>query len=434
MRPEELLQKLIRFNTSNPPGNERECVEYIAGLLNSAGIETTILAKKTERPNLLARLQGRSSEAPLLLYGHVDVVPAEEDDWTYPPFSGEIAEGFVWGRGALDMKGAVAMMVSALITARTQELDLPSDVILCVLSDEEEFGEFGASYLVEEHADQFKNIRYAISEFGGFTLYVGGKKFYPIEVAQKQKCAVKAVVRGKTGHGSSLVKGGAMAKLGELLQTLDSSQCPVHITPAVRMMFAAMADALPFPTNWIMRQLLNPKRTDFILKLLGAKGEVFVPMFHNTVNATVVAGGDKINVIPGDVEVRMDARLLPGCTDNDVLAELRGLLAEDVELESLLYDAGPAEPDMGLYNTLAEILKEADPGGIPIPLLLTASSDARFFSKLGIQTYGFTPMQLPPDMNFSRTIHSADERIPVESLQFGTDALLEAMLRYRRLQ
>lgn len=432
MKPEELLQTLIQFNTSNPPGYEKECIEFVAQLLESHGIETTILAKDPQRPNLLARLKGKSDASPLMLYGHVDVVPALEDNWHYPPFSGQIADGFVWGRGALDMKGAVAMMVSALIAAKTGNLDLPADVILCLVSDEEEFGEFGASFLVEEHAEQFRNVRYAISEFGGFTLYVGGKKFYPIEVAQKQKCALKATVKGKTGHGSSLVKGGAMATLGTMLQTLDTHQCPARVTPAVKMMFSAMADALPFPSNVIMRQLLNPKRTDLILKLLGAKGEVFVPMFHNTVNATVVHGGDKLNVIPGEVEVVMDARLLPGSTDQDVLSELRDMLGdEDIELESILYDAGPAEPDMGLYDTLSQIIKEADPDGIPIPLLLTASSDARFFSKLGIQTYGFIPMQLPEDMNFTRTIHSANERIPVESLQFGTSALLEAIQRYR---
>ncbi len=429
--PEELLRQLIRFDTSNPPGNERECIEFIANYLQEAGIEAKILARDPARPNLLARLKGQSGRSPLLLYGHVDVVPALEENWTYPPFSGHSDGECVWGRGALDMKGGVAMMLCALVSARKKELPLPSDVLLCLVSDEEEFGEFGAAYLAAEHAHEFKNIRYAISEFGGFTLYVGGKKFYPIEVAQKQKCAIKATVRGQSGHGSSLARDGAMAKLGKMLQILNSSQCPVHITPAVRLMFSAMADALPFPTNFIMRQLLNPKRTDFILKLLGAKGEVFVPMFHNTVNATMVRGGNKINVIPGEVEARMDARLLPGCTDEDVLAELRGLLDDGVELESLLYDAGPAEPDMGLFDTLAGILEEMDPEGIPIPLLLTASSDARFFSKLGIQTYGFIPMQLPPEMNFSRTIHSVDERIPVTSLRFGMHALIEAMLRYR---
>ncbi len=427
-RPVELLQQLIRFDTSNPPGNERECVAYISHLLNAAGIETHLLSKDARRPNLVARLKGGKDRPPLLLYGHVDVVPAgDASDWKYPPFEGKIVDGFVWGRGALDMKGAVAMMVSALIKAKTENARLPGDVVMCILSDEEELGEYGARFMVENHPELFKGIRYALGEFGGFTLYVGGKKFYPIEIAQKQKCGIKAIIRGPAGHGSSLMYGGAMAKLAKMLDQLDKNDLPVHVTPAAEKMFNPMADALPFPTGWIMRQLLKPGRTDFILKLLGEKGKVFVPMFHNTVNATIVRGGDKINVIPGEIEVHMDVRLLPGFGPDDAIKELRPIIGKDIELELLFYDAGPAETDMGLFDTLAGILKEVDPEGIPVPLLLTASTDARFFSRLGIHTYGFMPMQLPEEMNFSRTIHADNERIPVESLQFGTDVLYQAM-------
>ncbi len=431
-RPVELLQHLIRFNTSNPPGNERECITYISHLLNAAGIETHLLSKDAHRPNLVARLGGKEKHVPpLLLYGHVDVVPAGDDSaWKYPPFEGKIADGFVWGRGALDMKGGVAMMVSAFIKAKIEKVPPPGDVVLCILSDEEELGEFGACFLVEHHPEIFKGIRYALSEFGGFTLYVGGKKFYPIEIAQKQKCGIKAIIRGPAAHGSSLMRGGAMAKLAKMLIQLDKNNLPVHITPAAKKMFNPMADALPFPSGWIMRQLLKPRCTDFILKLLGEKGKVFVPMFHNTVNATIVKGGDKINVIPAEIEVHMDVRLLPGFGPDDVIKELRSIIGKDIELELLFFDAGPAEPDIHLFDTLVGILKEADPEGIPVPLLLTGSSDARFFSKLGIQTYGFMPMQLPEEMNFSRTIHAANERIPVESLAFGTDAIFQAIKRF----
>jgi len=430
-RPVELLQHLIRFNTSNPPGNERDCITYISHLLEAAGIEVHLLSKNPHRPNLAARLRGKKDVPPLLLYGHVDVVPADGRDWKYPPFEAKVADGFVWGRGALDMKGAVAMMVCAFIKAKTDNLHLPGDVVLCLLSDEEDLGECGARFLVEHHPEIFKGIRFALGEFGGFTLYVGGKKFYPIEIAQKQKCGVKAVVRGPAGHGSAVMRGGAMAKLAKLLEQLDKNQLPAHVTPAAEMMFNAMADALPFPTNRILRQLLNPKRTDFILKkILGEKGNVFAPMFHNTVNATVVKGGERLNVIPSEIEVQMDVRLLPGFGPDDAIKELRPIVGDEVELEVMLYDAGPAEPDMVLFDMLAGILKEADPEGIPVPLLLTASSDARFFSRLGIQTYGFTPMQLPEDMNFNRTIHAANERIPVKTLEFGIDALYQAMQRF----
>jgi acetylornithine deacetylase/succinyl-diaminopimelate desuccinylase-like protein len=427
-RPVELLQNLIRFDTSNPPGNERECVMYIGDLLNAAGIETRILFKDSNRPNLVARLVGKGSgKSPLLIYGHVDVVSADSGKWTYPPFSGEIADGFVWGRGALDMKGAVAMMVSAFMKAKIEGAEAPGDVILCILSDEEEYGEFGAHFLVESYPELFKGVRYALSEFGGFTLYVGGKKFYPIEIAQKQKCVLKAVLRGPSGHGSGLMQGGVMVKLAKMLDCLDKNLLPVHVTPVVEKMFKAMADVLPFPNRLILRQLLNPRLTHFILNVLGEKGKAFVPMFHNTVNATIVRGGNKVNVIPGEVEVQFDVRILPGFEPDDVIKELRPIIGPDVELDVAVYDKGPAEPDMGLFDTLAGIIKESDPEGIPIPLILTGSSDARFFSRLGIQTYGFTPMKLPENMNFNRTIHSVDERIPVDTLEFGANALYHTM-------
>lgn len=429
-RPVELLQHLIRFNTGNPPGNERECVAYIGHLLESVGIEAHLLSKDPHRPNLVARLKGRKGAQPLLLYGHVDVVPAEEPNWTYPPFDGIMADGFVWGRGALDMKGPVAMMVSAFMKAKVEDVRLPGDVILCILSDEEEQGEYGARFLVDHHPEIFKDIHYALGEVGGFTFYVSGKKFYFIEIAQKQKCGLKAIIRGTSGHGSSHTSGGTMAKLAEFLDRLDKCRLPVHITPAVEKMFNALAEALGFPAGFVLRQLLKPKLTDFMLKLLGKNGEAFTPMFHNTVNATIVQGGNKINAVPSEVEVQMDVRLLPGFDPDDVIRELRPVIGRDVELELLVYDEGPSEPDMGLFDTLAEILKEADPSGIPVPIMMTGSSDARFFSRLGIQTYGFMPMQLPEDIRLNRLVHSVDERIPVETLEFGTTVLYQTMQHF----
>lgn len=431
-QPVELLQNLISFDTSNPPGNERECVRYISKLLCAVDIETHLLSKDPHRPNLVARLKGKDKHVPpLLVYGHVDVVPAGDvNAWEYPPFEGKIADGFVWGRGALDMKGPIAMMVSAFMKAKTEETKLPGDVVLCILSDEEEKGECGARFLVEHHPELFKGIRYALGEFGGFTLYVGGKKFYPIEVAQKQKCGLKAIIHGPSGHGAAHMQDGTMAKLAKFLDQLDKAALPVHVTPEAEKMFKAMADVLPFPTGWVLRQLLKPKRTDFILKRLGKKGEIFIPLFHNTVNATIVQGGDKINVIPDKIEVQLDVRLLPGFEPDDMVKELRPIIGRDVELELLFFDEGPEEVDMALFATLAGILKEADPGGIPIPLMITGSTDARFFTRLGIRTYGFIPMQLPEDLNFFSLAHMPNERIPLESLEFGSKAIFQAMQRF----
>ena len=429
-RPVELLQQLIRFNTTNPPGNERECVEWIDEVLRNGGYETKILADDPERPNLLARLEGRGEAPPLLLYGHVDVVTVEGQSWRHPPFEGKNIDGWVWGRGALDMKGGVAMMLAAFLRAKAEGLTPPGDVLLLVLSDEESGGDYGAKYLVEEHAGLFDGVRYAISEFGGFSLYVGRRRFYPIQVAEKQVCWMRGVVRGPGGHGSLPLRGGAMAKLARLLKRLERRRLPVHVTPVARRFFETMSAASAFPTGTILRGLLNPRLTDQTLGLLGSKGRAFDPLLHNTVAATIVRGGEKINVIPSEVTVELDGRLLPGYTPTDLIAELRPLVGDEIEFEVIRHDPVLAEPDMGLFETLAGILREADPDGLPVPFLLPAFTDARFFSRLGVQTYGFLPMKLPADFNFIQTIHAADERIPAEALSFGADAIYEALQRF----
>ena len=430
LQPVELLQKLIRFDTTNPPGNVTECISFIDGLLTDAGVQTTILAREAERPNLIARLPGEGNAPPLLLYGHVDVVTTANQQWQHPPFEGRVADGFVWGRGALDMKGAIAMMLTAFLRAKADNLALPGDVVLTFVCDEETLGSCGARFLVEEHADLFDGIRYAIGEFGGFTFYVAGHRFYPIMVAEKQACWMKATVRGLGGHGSRPVRGGAMARLARLLAQLDKRRLPVHITPAARLTIRAMADAIGGPTGLILGQLLNPALTDRVLDLLGERGRVFDPGLHNTVSPTILHGSDKVNVIPSAVSVELDGRLLPGYGPDDLVAELAYLVGNDVAFEVIQSEPGPAEPDMGLFDTLAGILRQADPDGIPVPLLLPATTDGRLFSRLGIQTYGFTPMQLPEDLNFTQTIHGTDERIPVEAVGFGADAIYALLQRF----
>jgi acetylornithine deacetylase/succinyl-diaminopimelate desuccinylase-like protein len=295
------------------------------------------------------------------------------------------------------------------------------------LSDEESGGDYGAKYLVEGHAGLFDGVRYALGEFGGFSLYVGRRTFYPIEVAEKQLCFLRAVLRGPGGHGALPLRGGAMAKLARLLSRLDRRRLPVHVTPTVRRFFETMAAAAPFPARTILRGLLNPRLSDRMLDLLGSKGRAFDPMLHNTVNATIVRGGEKINVIPSEVTLELDGRLLPGYIPADMIAELRRLVGNEVEFEVMRYDPGPSEPDMVLFDTLAGILREADPDGVPVPLLIPAITDARFFSRLGIQTYGFLPLRLPPGFDFTRLVHAADERVPVEAVEFGAEALFRTL-------
>jgi acetylornithine deacetylase/succinyl-diaminopimelate desuccinylase-like protein len=430
LTPAELLQRLIRFDTTNPPGNERACVEFVRDLLDEAGLETTIVARDSERPNLVARVPGAGTAPPLLLQGHVDVVPTTGQQWSRDPFGGELADGFIHGRGTLDMKGAVAMMVSAVLRVVEQGVRPRGDIVLAVLSDEEAGGDAGALHLVTERPDLLDGVKYAIGEFGGFSLDVGGRRFYPIQVDEKRVCWMRATVRGPGGHASMPIRGGAMAKTAALLRTLDRRRLPVHVTPVVERTIEGIAGELPTPHALVLRRLLDPRLTDRVLGVLGERGRLFDPVLHNTVSPTIVHGGDKINVVPSEVTIELDARLLPGQTSDDVLAELRALVGDDVEFEIGRAEPGPPEPDFGLFDLLAGVLREADPTGTPIPLLLAAVTDGRHFGRLGIQTYGFTPMQLPADFRFTELIHAADERIPAGAVAFGTDAIFRVLERY----
>ena len=429
-RPVEILQHLIRYDTTNPPGNEAGCIAYVDALLTEAGFETKILARDEKRPNLITRLGGQGQAPTLMMYGHVDVVTTENQEWSHPPFEGKVVDGYVWGRGALDMKGEVAMMLAALLRARAEGLEPPGDVILAVVSDEEAGGDFGAAYLVDHHAELFEGVRYAIGEAGGFTFWVGGRRLYPVMVAEKQMCWMRATARGRGGHGSMPLRGEAMAKLARVLQVLDRRRLPVHVTPVARQMIEAMGSILPWGQSLILRWLLDPRFTDRILGLLGQQGEVLAPMLHNTVSPTILHASDKINVIPSAVTVELDGRLLPGFTPDDMLAELQPLLGDEVELVVERYEPGPPEPDMALFETLAEILREADPEGTPAPFLMSGVTDGRHFARLGIQTYGFTPMKMPQGFDFWKLAHGADERIPIDALEFGAEALYQLLQRF----
>ena len=430
-RPDELLQHLIRFDTTNPPGAEADCIVYIRDTLAGAGIPSTILARDPARPNLIARLAGRGVAPPLLLYGHVDVVTTAGQAWSHPPFAGDVADGAIWGRGALDMKGGVAMMLAAFLRAAAQQDPPPGDVIFAALADEENWGDYGARYLVSEHPDLFQGVRYAIGEIGGFTIHIGSQRFYPIMVAEKQGVAITATVRGPGGHGSLPMHGGAMAKLGQLLQRLDQHRLPPHVPTVTRMMIEGIADALPAQAGDLLLPLLDPARTDTTLDLLGAQGSLFDPLLHNTVNATVVRGGAKENVIPSEITVQLDGRMLPGYTPDDMLAELRALAGDVAEFSAGRSDLTTStEPDMGLFATLSDVLREADPDGTPVPLLLSGVTDGRYLARLGIQTYGFLPMRLPPDFPMIQLIHAADERIPVDAVRFGAEAIYQVLRRF----
>jgi acetylornithine deacetylase/succinyl-diaminopimelate desuccinylase-like protein len=426
----ELTRDLIKLDTTNPPGEEHLAVELIERRLDDAKVKSQRYEETAGRPNLVARLKGRGEAPPLLLQGHVDVVTTVNQEWRHRPFGGEIVDGYLWGRGALDMKGGVAMMVTAFLQAHARG-GAPGDLVLAVLADEEAGGIHGAKWLVEKHQELFKGIRHAIGESGGVVQHLGGRRFYPIMVCEKRGCQILATLRGAGGHGSIPAHGGAMAKLGTLLTTLDSSRLPVHLTPPVKLLIEGMRDALDEPWKGRMTALLDPVRADATLSDMGPLGRNLDAALHNTVNATIVSGGLKVNVIPGEVHVQLDGRLLPGFGPEDMLSELRALVGPDPDLQVQL--VGPAQPEIDLsqLDLFASVLREADPGCVPLPYMVTGGTDARHFAKLGIRTYGFLPLNNPPDFNGASTIHAADERVPVSGLEFGAQCVYEAVMRYR---
>jgi len=427
--PVELLQALVRFDTTNPPGNEAACVTYLNGVFKGAGFTTTTLALDEARPNLIARLPGRGEAPPVVWQAHLDVVSTAGQTWRHPPFAAEIADGELWGRGVLDDKGAAAMMTVALLRAKAEGVVPPGDIIFTALADEEAGGAYGAKFLVERHPEQFEGARFAIGEGGGVSIKMAGKKLYFIMLGEKQICSVRLTLRGRAGHGSVPQRGQAMAKLARVLHTLNRRTLPVHITPVARAMITGISDALPFPQNVVLRQLLNPALTDRVLSLLGEKGEQLSAALHNTACPTMVHGGDKINVIPGEIALNLDGRLLPGFAPEDMLRELRALLGDEVALEVTNYEPGPQSADRARYDVLADILRAADPEGSPVPYLVFGVTDARHFARLGIQSYGFIPMQLPDSV--ISTMHAADERAPVETIEWGAQVLLEMLKRFK---
>ena len=428
MTPAELLQDLIRFDTTNPPGAERACVERIGALLSEEGIAWQTYAARPERPNLVARLPGGPGPG-LILQGHVDVVTTVNQRWTRPPFGGELVDGWIWGRGALDMKNGVAMMVSAFLRAKREATRLPGDLLLVVLADEEAGGLEGAAWLTDNHPELFAGVRHTIGEGGGYSSLMGGVRFYPIMVSEKRGCQLQLTFRGPGGHGSLPMRGGAMATLGEVLGALNRTRLPVHLTEPVRLQLEGMRDRFLGERAALFNRLLEPGHADEALDELGAEGRSLDAALHNTVNATIVEGGLKINVIPSEVHLSLDGRLLPGQGPEDMLRELRAIVGEEPEIEVVRLGPAQPEPDLRGFQVLADIIRELYPDGVPVPYLVSGGTDGRHFAKLGISTYGFTPVTLPAGFDAWATIHDADERVPAAALDFGTEAIFRAIQR-----
>ena len=429
----ELTRQLVRFDTTNPPGNEAGCLKYLADLLTEAGLDCRLLGAHPDRPNLIARLAGRDSAPPLLLHGHLDVVPVAGQSWSQPPFAAELADGCVWGRGTVDMKGGVAMMVSALLRMVAAGERPAGSVLLALVSDEEAGSFTGAHYLVREHPQLFDGVRYAIGEDGGASIGLGGRRLHPIVVAEKRACWLRVTLRGPGGHASRVAsEANPIRQLNRLLTAVASGGLGVQPTPALRRMLAELAAAAPPDLAAVYQALAaDPTDLNLLAGLPERDGRYLRSVLQHSVNATVIRAGNHTNVLPTEVTVELDGRLLPGAGSADFIAALRAMVPDELEVELLVEGEPLPEPEFGpMYELLADVLRRADPDGVPVPMIMSASTDSRLFPRLGISCYGWLPMLFPDGINYRDLMHSADERIPVEALQFGESCFYDLVRRY----
>lgn len=430
-----LAQQLIRFDTTNPPGHEAACIRFIDTLLSDAGIATRIVAKDPQRPNLIARLPGRGEAPPLLLHAHVDVVPTTGQTWSHPPFSGDLREGHVWGRGAIDMKGSLAGMLAALLRLKAHGTPPAGDIVLAVVADEENGSAVGARFLVQEHGHLFDKVAYAIGEDGGACLELGGeRRLHPIVVAEKRAVWLRATLHGPAGHASRVTPATAAPRLlSRLLNALDGGGLGPRSTEVTARMLTALADAHPGPRGEALLRFRDDPATTTGLDALSERDLLYLrSVSQHTANPTVIRAGIKTNVVPGEISVDIDGRLLPGAySADDFIAALKEKAGVPMAVEVLVEGEQMPEPIFGaFYDRMAEVLRHADPDGTPVPMITTASTDARLFPQLGIASYGFMPLLLPAGSSYRDLLHAPDERVPVEALHFGTRCFEQLLLAY----
>ncbi len=429
----DLCQRLIRINTVNPPGDELEVAELLAAELRDAGLEPVVLESAPGRGNVVARLKGNGTKRPLLLTAHLDVVEVDESQWRYPPFSGEIAEGCIWGRGAIDMKNMAAMSVALMCRLARDGVELERDLIFAGVADEEAGCEFGSMWLVDNHRE-LVDCEFALGEGGGFNIHLAGKEFFTVQVAEKGVCWVKAEVRGEPGHGSMPRSDSAVIKLSEAIARLGKQGLKAHPTEAMKDFVAGLASLQPAAIRPLLKQALNAKLGPSILKRLPNQSiaRPLMAMLHNTASPTVVRAGSKTNVIPSVATVEIDGRMLPGQTQEQFLAELQAVMGDEVEL-TVMRSLPPVvtEPrESALMDAILGVMAEREPDAPVVPYLLPGFTDAKAFTKLGARWYGFAPVKMPKDIRFADLFHGHNERIPVDGLRWGTEILTQIVTRF----
>jgi acetylornithine deacetylase/succinyl-diaminopimelate desuccinylase-like protein len=434
-----ILRDLIRLDTSNPPGNEIIAAEYVAKLLREeAGVEPVVIETAPQRGNVIARLKGNGNAAPILLYSHTDVVPVEREHWTVDPFGGEMRDGMVFGRGALDMKGIGAMQMAVFIAiAKLQAagtFTLQRDLILAATADEETDTNQGIGILVDKHPDLLR-AEYALSEFGGHSMYVSNRTFYPVQTAEKGNVWMRMVAHGRPGHASVPHGDNAVVYLAQAIDKLSKARLPMRITPTARAYIAGLADGIGGGQGialraWMDMEALHDVPVSRLVNDVSLAAELHA-ITHNTVVPTGVHGGYKTNVIPSCVDATLDCRTLPGYSPDALLAELRNVLGEQVNhLEFVIDSAGEAIEfpiDTPMFKTISRHLKRHDPQAIPLPYMLTGATDAKHVSRLGTICYGFSPMQLAQGENFFDLVHGHDERVAASALAWGARVLFDVV-------
>ncbi|MFE6365141.1 M20/M25/M40 family metallo-hydrolase [Streptomyces sp. NPDC057806] len=411
---------LIRIDTTNRGGGdcqERPAAEYAAARLAEAGLTPTLLERTKGRTNVVARIEGSDASADaLLVHGHLDVVPAEAGDWTVHPFSGEVRDGVVWGRGAVDMKNMDAMILAVARLWARQGVRPRRDIVIAFTADEEASAEDGSGFLADRHAALFEGCTEGVSESGAFTFHDGsGRELYPIAAGERGTGWLKLTARGRAGHGSKVNRDNAVTRLAAAVARIGEHEWPLRLTPTVRAALTELAA--------VYRLAPDLDDVDGLLKKLGPAAALVEATVRNSANPTMLEAGYKVNVIPGAAVAHVDGRFLPG-TEDEFRTTLDLLTGPDVEWEFDHREVALQAPvDSPTFAKMRAAVEEFAPQGHVVPYCMSGGTDAKQFSRLGITGYGFAPLKLPEGFDYQALFHGVDERVPVEALHFGVRVL-----------